>query len=179
MEVLVKPKQPNARLQRTRLRSPLSSKPLGVSHSLRSDAIPTLYRYFIWSNFMRIQFQKALRTKDWTPNLESIAFMAEEPFIYMTYWYASLYVVVEGWQQLGLHDPDIDALLESPSVELLRRFRNGAFHYQEPWLDPRLTDFCGVLENVDWTTDLTARFGRYLNAEVRRITQASRTEPQT
>ncbi len=138
---------------------------------MRSDAIPSLFRYFIWSNFMRIRFETSLKSKDWTQDLQSMAFMAEEPFIYMAYWYAGLYAVVEGWRQLGLHDPDIDALLESPSVELLRRFRNGAFHYQEAWLDRRLTDFCGALENVDWTKDLTARFGRYLNAEVKRITR--------
>jgi hypothetical protein len=138
---------------------------------MKQDAIPTLFRYFVWSNLMRTRFEAALRSRDWTPNLESIAYMAEEPFVYMAYWYAGLYVVIEGWKELGLHDSEIDSLLESPSVELLRRFRNGAFHYQQSWLDRRLTDFCGVLENVEWTRNLTTHFGRYLNAEVRRITQ--------
>lgn len=36
-------------------------------------------------------------------------------FHYMSYWYAGLFVVVEGWRDLGLQDAEIDGLLESPT----------------------------------------------------------------
>jgi hypothetical protein len=140
---------------------------------MKPDAIPSLFRYFIWASLMRERFEEALKAPDGAQNLDSIAYLADKPFIYMAYWFAGLYVVVEGWKELGLQDPAIDSLLKSPSVDLLRRFRNGAFHYQQSWLDARLTDFCGVLENVEWTRSLTAHFGRYLNAEVLRIARGT------
>ena len=62
-------------------------------------------------------------------------------FHFMSYWYAGLYVVIEGWRELGLHDDVIDELLESPHVKLLRRYRNGAFHYQRKYFDDRFMDF--------------------------------------
>jgi hypothetical protein len=49
----------------------------------------------------------------------------------MSYWYAALYVVIEGWRDLGLADATIDALLQSPNVDLLKRYRNGVFHFQK------------------------------------------------
>lgn len=41
-----------------------------------------------------------------------LAFFADDPGIFMSYWYGGLYVVIEGWKELGLHDPEIDQLIE-------------------------------------------------------------------
>ena len=70
--------------------------------------------------------------------------------IFMSYWYGSLYVVIEGWHRLNLHDDKIDELLKSPNVALLKRYRNAAFHYQDEWLHSKLTDFCGSPDGVTW-----------------------------
>lgn len=35
-----------------------------------------------------------------------------EDNMYMSYWYAGLYVVIEGWQKLKLQDMAIDTLLK-------------------------------------------------------------------
>jgi hypothetical protein len=35
---------------------------------------------------------------------------------YVGYWFASLYVVVEGWRAIGLSDERVDGLLSSPNV---------------------------------------------------------------
>jgi len=43
-----------------------------------------------------------------------------ESFLYMSYWYGALYVVIEGWRELKLVDPAIDQLLQSSNVDLLR-----------------------------------------------------------
>ena len=52
---------------------------------------------------------------------------AGRAFMYLSYWYAGLFVVCEGWQELKLSDPEIDGLLASPNLELLKRFRNGVY----------------------------------------------------
>jgi hypothetical protein len=38
----------------------------------------------------------------------------------MSYWYGSLYVVVEGWRELNETDPKVDPLISSPHVDRLK-----------------------------------------------------------
>ncbi len=121
------------------------------------ESVLTLHRYFIWANRMRTHFDKLLATQA----------SARDPFeieatLYMSYWYGGLYVVIEGWQELQLHDPIIDQLLVSPNVDLLRRYRNGVFHFQRDYFDDR---FRGFIENgqnaVEWVRTLNREFGRF------------------
>ena len=60
----------------------------------------------------------------------------------MCYWYSSLYVVVEAWDQLGFSEPVIDRLLPHPKQfrTLLRRHRNAIFHCRQSLLDPRVVE---------------------------------------
>jgi hypothetical protein len=51
-----------------------------------------------------------------------LGFWIHDPGIFMSYWYGGLYVVVEGWRELRLSDPKIDALLTSQNVNLLKRY---------------------------------------------------------
>ena len=97
----------------------------------------TLHRYFLWADRMRVQFYQGLPEGG---DAEAAAnAMFSHP--YMSYWYAGTYVLIEGWQELGLVDPAIDALLTSPHVGTLRRYRNGAFHFQRDYLDNRFLGF--------------------------------------
>ena len=85
----------------------------------------------------------------------------------MTYWYGGLYVVIEGWRAPELHDPEVDELLDSPNTGLLKRFRNGAFHFQQKWLDARISEFMGSPDSVPWVRRLTAAFRRHLMAAMK------------
>jgi hypothetical protein len=76
-------------------------------------------------------------------------------------WLALLYVVAEGYQKLGLRDPAIDKMLASPYLDLLRRFRNGAFHYQRDYFDPRFTDVFSSDAVRDWSVQLHDEFRRF------------------
>jgi hypothetical protein len=88
-----------------------------------------------------------------------------ECLLYMSYWYGGLYVVIEGWRDLKLADPIINTLLQSPNVRLLRRYRNGTFHFQKKYLDERFTDlFAKGVDAVKWVRDLNSEFGRYFLA---------------
>ena len=92
--------------------------------------------------------------------------------LYMSQWYGNLYVVVEGWRDLDLTDPDIDKLLESSNVDLLRRFRNGVFHFQRDYYDKRFVEFLTDGEDVvGWVRDLNGHLGRFLLHRMREINE--------
>jgi hypothetical protein len=69
---------------------------------------------------------------------------------FITYWIASLHVLSEGWQRLGLQDPGIDPLLSEEHLETLRRYRNTVFHFQADLDDPRVNALSGNPETVSW-----------------------------
>jgi hypothetical protein len=120
-------------------------------------AILTLHRYFIWANEVRTRFEQHLRDHGAPPAYEA------NLYPWMPYWYSALYVVVEGWQRLGLHDVEIDDLLvDEDMTRLLRRYRNGVFHFQETYHDERLTGL--LLEgatSAQWVRDLHAAYDRW------------------
>lgn len=125
----------------------------------------TLHRYFIWSNRMRQHFEATLRSKK-THGLEI------ESFLYMSYWYASLYVVVEGWQELGLSEPAVNELLSSSNVEFLKKYRHGVFHFRRKYFDE--ARFGPIIETegtVNWIRTLHSSIGDYLLRRVKQINQ--------
>ncbi len=118
--------------------------------------ILALHRYFIWANQMRNHFDSLLGSG------EERSGNNIEPFLYMSYWYGGLYVVIEGWKKLGLSDPTIDSALHSPNVDLLRRYRNGVFHFQKKYYDDRFMKFMSDGQDcVLWVRDLNREFGRF------------------
>jgi len=124
--------------------------------------IHTLHRYFIWQTVMRQHFFDRLGDR---PEKGPKEHPDIEAFLYMSYWYAALYVVVEGWRKLELEDEEIDGLLESPNVALLKRYRNGVFHFQRTYYDKRFVDLITEGENVvEWVRSLSSAFGRYFLA---------------
>lgn len=127
-------------------------------------AVPTLtlHRYFIWANRMRTHFDSLFSDETPVARVGPGSKRFIEAMLYMSYWYAGLYVVIEGWKELELHDPVIDALLTSPNVALLRRYRNGVFHFQPDYMNARFRGFIeeGV-EPVTWVRELNQQFGRF------------------
>lgn len=122
-----------------------------------------LHRYFLWSARMREMFHRAFEKAE--SDFQKSDAIHREP--YMPYWYSGMHVVIESWRELGLHDAEIDALLESPHVELLRRYRNGAFHYQRVYWDERFTAFLAGSDDesaeriAEWTVRLHNAFRRW------------------
>jgi hypothetical protein len=132
-----------------------------MGHRAMMREFLTLHRYFIWANRMRTHLDEVLSkgapVEETKTQIESL--------LYMSYWYGGLYVVIEGWRELKLTDPVIDTLLQSPNVQLLRRYRNGTFHFQRKYLDERFTDlFAKGTDVVAWVRNLNSEFGRYFLA---------------
>jgi hypothetical protein len=127
----------------------------------------SLHRYFISSIEMREHYREVGKQFSPTPSF----FDSEDAgraFMYLSYWYAGLFVVCEGWQDLKLADSEIDGLLASSNLELLKRFRNGVYHYQPDYFDKRLTNpFVLGKDFDDWVESLTHAFARYLDAWTR------------
>jgi len=140
-----------------------------------------LHRYWMYANRMRGYFEKALLNPDWLKLAEEhkahpgLTFFVHDPGIFMSYWYGGLYVVIEGWQELGLADPTIDRLLESPNIQLLRRYRNGVFHYQTTYFDDRFRGFIESQDSVPWVRELNLAFGDYFLREHERGTHGENT----
>jgi len=89
----------------------------------------------------------------------------EEFFGAMAHWLASLYVVVEGWQAIGKSDPIISNLIEKYDdyYQLIRRFRNGVYHFQPKPMSEKLTDFLAEKsEGHAWACALLFEFQRFL-----------------
>jgi len=120
-----------------------------------------LHRYFIWANKMRTDFDVLLGKRKTTKVQESITLIEDN--MYMSYWYAGLYVVIEGWQELKLEDTVINTLLQTKNyVDLLKRYRNGVFHYQKDYFNSRFADvWFQDKDFITWVRELNRQFGRY------------------
>ena len=126
-----------------------------------TDPIITLHRYFIHANRMRTHFD-ALLDKQGIGEDKQV-----ETRLYMELWYGLLYVVIEGWRDLKLRDPEVGPLLDSPHVDLLRRVRNGAFHFQRDYWDAKFLDFVSTDGTVEWVRELNRQLGGFFLRHVR------------
>ena len=109
---------------------------------MSGEQIISLHRYFVSAVVMRDKFYELLEgdLKEYTPQKYAVVPVAalfdfSKSGIYLRHWYASLYVVAEGWMELGLKDNKIDELLKSDLLPKLKRYRNGSFHFQKKFFD--------------------------------------------
>jgi hypothetical protein len=126
----------------------------------------------MWANRMKEHFDQSLQDGRLAKTIERVSesghptvmiasFFCDDPGIFMSYWYGGLYVVIEGWQDLSLHDSKIDSLLTDPKVAMLKRYRNGAFHFQKDYWDDRFRAFVSEKDAAQWVRQLNKEFGRW------------------
>jgi hypothetical protein len=119
-----------------------------------------LYKYFMWADSMKHSYENLLN-KNVQELIPKSRFEAEYN-LYISYWFGGLYVVTEGWTELKLKDRRIDSLLKSPNVNLLRRYRNGVFHFQRDYFDERFMGFLrDGLNRIEWVGLLHEEFERF------------------
>lgn len=88
------------------------------------------------------------------------------PGIAMAYFYSGMYVLIEGWRALRCSDPVIDALLESPLVGVLRRFRNATVHFQADFVSDKWRGFIDAdEESAVWIRELRNAFSEFFLRE--------------
>lgn len=121
-------------------------------HWLRADAI----KYII---FPSGKIEKG--TDHWPNDLRNFA-EAQSTMVRLEVMYALLYVVIEGYKEMGYKFESLDALLEKEEyVELLRRFRNAIFHFQKHPLNEKLLSFLETKDSEHWIRDLHKEFERF------------------
>lgn len=118
-----------------------------------------LHRYFLWANRLRSHAQACGEAPT-----DGIArrLWFNQAFAYVGLWLGLLFVVLEGWRELGHQDAAVAELLEPDRVELLRRFRNGAFHFQKEYFDDRFSDvFSRGTDALLWAGKLHDAIGNW------------------
>lgn len=129
----------------------------------------TLHRYWIWSNAMRIKFYESL--ENITPTTSAVELYVNETGMYMSYWYSSLYVVIEEYRQTDLTNKDVDALIsDQTKIENLRLFRNATFHFQEDYFSEKFAKFISDKNSASWCVQLTEKIGEFIKSELSKIT---------
>jgi hypothetical protein len=123
-------------------------------------------RYFSWANTLRTHFEERRpgysdeRKAHWEP--------------YMAYWYGGLSAVTEGWEELGFQDPEVDELLnQKDNVEVLRRYQNGAFHFQRSYFDRGFVDLWERDEIIVWAWQLHRHLARWIKHDLPKILETT------
>lgn len=135
-------------------------KPIHRTNFEEFDALLAWARYLFWCDLHRRRFEA------WIEEPHDISKSADKWYFIalVSQWYASLWVVIEGWQKAAFDDAAIDRLLNGSGrfCERLRRYRNGIYHYQPRLLEPRLLNFLAEAdETVPWVDTLHDEFLRF------------------
>jgi hypothetical protein len=76
-------------------------------------------------------------------------------FLTLSVYYSLLYVVVEGYRDIGLEDESINTVLSNGEyIENLRRFRNATFHFQKAPISAKMMEFLEQKDSERWIRDL-------------------------
>jgi len=128
-------------------------------HEVEFHPVVSLSKYFTWASYMRTEFDKIEKTDtvQWSDPVSIDSFM------FMSFWYGTLYTVVEGWRDLKLSDPEVDSLLKSPNVKMLKLYRHGVYHFQRSYFDQRYMPFMKNPGSVPWVRALHEAFFLYLD----------------
>jgi hypothetical protein len=141
--------------------------------------VMALHKYFLNADFMRDVFIRRVN-REQTPAEVDFATSMDDT-IALSLWYATVYVVVEGWRDARLTDSEVDELLGDDRVEELRRFRNQIFHYQPEYDNPKLLEFLGtgdadVQEAINWIRRTHTALGRAIENAVQDLIDRRRAE---
>lgn len=121
-------------------------------HWLRADAIKCIL-------FPREKIDKG--TEHWPNELREFA-TAQSGMVRMEVMYALLFVVIEGYEEMGCKFESLDALLAKEEyVDQLRRFRNAIFHFQNHPVNEKLLNFLEAEDSEHWIRALHNEFEQF------------------
>lgn len=128
-----------------------------------------LHKYFLNADFLRDVFMRRIKRDQSPAATDPLTSM--DDMISMSLWYATVYVVIEGWRETDLADAELDELLGDVYVDKLRRFRNQVFHYQLEYDNPKLLEFLGEDDAdahvaTEWVKRTHAALGRAIQRAV-------------
>lgn len=131
-------------------------------------------RYLAFADILRERYEASLELPDDAP-VEDRNFPAYTPLLSsqrsarlqkdaaFAYYHSSLMPVIEGWEELALHDEKVAALLahDDGYYKSLRRYRNATFHYQRAFFGTKQSEWYERGHKmVLWTILLHSEFSR-------------------
>ncbi|WP_425628275.1 hypothetical protein [Vibrio neptunius] len=88
-------------------------------------------------------------------------------FCRISVFYSLLFVVIEGYRELGSSDDAIDSLLEQVDfVDALRLFRNATFHYQKTPIPEKARKFLETDGSEHWIQNIHMAFRQYFEKQL-------------
>ena len=152
------------------------SRSRSYSVSMNFPAPLSLHHYFVVAARMQHHFESNLVAVEESgvaalqdPDLAAFELFSGPRGNFMYYWYASLCVVVQGFRNLKLVDPRVDALLASPNVKALRRCWNGVFHFQPDYFSAKLLEPMQAPDFIGWVRELMEAFRAYFAREIKPV----------
>jgi len=131
-------------------------------------------RYLYWAELKRRDWDKFMAEKGAEANNALPEWLGVS-----CYWASSLYVVIEGWETAKFKHPVVDALLGVSNYrDVLRKLRNGTFHYQPALISPKITEFFQSMDVTAWSHFLHQEFCRWLRDYVEAVEQLSPLSPE-
>jgi hypothetical protein len=135
-------------------------------------AIMALHKYYLRAQHMRLQFHQArddfvkkYGKIGWRKHASTTEYFLTQ--MYLDFWYATLFVTLEGYEKLGLHNTVIENILSSPLQTKLRSYRAGTYHFREKYFDDDIRNFLTDKTSGDWISSLDMALGTFLLSELR------------
>ena len=128
------------------------------------EKLLSLYQSFIWCDTMKNYFFAHVQET----KCELNGILEDRAMTLLLYWYAGLWVVIEGWrhfQSIGFQDELIDAFLKDEGkINLLKDFRNSVLHFQKEFCENRfLKMLASGQQNIRWACELNDEFNRFFS----------------
>jgi hypothetical protein len=128
----------------------------------------SFHKFFIQVNSLKTLFQEYIKNNEKVKDTESVEFF--QSMIYMSLWYATLYPVIEGYEELNIKNLEIDACLNIPNFkDLLKKFRNKTLHYQKEYWHIQVIEFMKQDGISNWVRNLHGCFDSYFLNEIKNI----------
>jgi hypothetical protein len=163
----------NSRARQQTKRRRQNEKREAMPQSAEIPPILSLHRYYCSATRMQDLYEAAIVSPERSEKQRTLApdmfaiWLHSGPAGVLYYWYGTLFVVKEGYDELGLHDAQVDSLLaDSAKVQALKRCRHGTFHFQRKYFDERFLELMREDGFVQWVRDLTTAFGVFLKKEL-------------
>jgi hypothetical protein len=97
--------------------------------------------------------------------------------IYLQFWLSALYVVAEGFLELGLSDPKLCRLVKR-HIDALRLYRNATFHFQKK-PDKHVQFHDGRAIRLNWALDMHFAFEKFFRKHIRALERAAKARRPT
>jgi hypothetical protein len=127
--------------------------------SRENDPLWMLYMFYFVPCEVMYQHHQELKSQFYSEDEETQERATQEFMTFTMFWFATLFVVSEGWKELKVADAEINSLIDQ-HIDSLRLFRNAVYHFQKG--DKKHTQFFDV-EKFNWAEQMQTAYRRFFS----------------